>query len=182
LILTNLRRATELVSSFKQVAVDQSSEACRRFAVAEYLQDIVASLRPGLRRAEVEVEVDCNPGLHLTSYPGALAQVITNLVQNTLTHGYREGQSGRIRIAVTAETDGVSLSYTDDGNGIADEVLPRIFEPFFTTARGKGGSGLGLHVVHSLVTQRLGGTIAVRSGPGQGTRFALTLPTVQATS
>lgn len=176
LIHANLSRATELVGSFKQVAVDQSSEACRRFEVGPYLQDIVASLRPNLRRAEVEVHIVCDPTVQLTSYPGALAQVVTNLVLNSLAHAYEPEDHGRIDIRVAAEPDGVALSYADDGRGIAPDVLPQIFEPFFTTARGRGGSGLGLHVVHNLVAQRLGGTITVRSTLGEGTRFALTIP------
>jgi signal transduction histidine kinase len=180
LILTNLTRATELVTSFKQVAVDQSSEACRRFGVAEYLHDIVASLGPSLRRSsEVEVDIDCDPTMHLTSYPGALAQVITNLVLNSITHAYDEGERGRIRIAVKDQPDGISLTYCDDGAGMPADVVPRIFEPFFTTARSKGGSGLGLHVVHNLVTQRLGGAITVESAPGEGTVFVLSVPAAE---
>ncbi|MGQ0466475.1 MAG: trifunctional serine/threonine-protein kinase/ATP-binding protein/sensor histidine kinase [Sporichthyaceae bacterium] len=178
LIHANLSRATALVGSFKQVAVDQSSEACRRFEIGPYLHDVVASLRPNLRRAEVEVHIECAPELHLVSYPGALAQVVTNLVLNALAHAFDD--RGRIDIRVASEPDGVALSFCDDGRGIAPDVLPRIFEPFFTTARGQGGSGLGLHVVHNLVTQRLGGTISVRSTPGQGTRFALTIPEAEA--
>jgi signal transduction histidine kinase len=166
LILTNLERSNELVQSFKQVAVDQSSEARRTFRVRSYLDDIVRSLRPKLKRTPHLVEIDCDPDLTLTSYPGALAQVVT----------YADGVSGRIRLAAAAHDGGVRLRYSDDGRGIPDDVRQRIFEPFFTTRRTEGGSGLGLHIVYNLVTQRLGGTITVDSSAGKGTQFTIDIP------
>ena len=176
LILTNLERSNELVQSFKQVAVDQSSEARRTFAVQEYLEDIVRSLRPSLKRAPQLIDIDCDAGLSITSYPGALAQVVTNLVMNSVVHGYHDGVSGRIRIRATARDGGIRLRYSDDGRGIPDDVRQHIFEPFFTTRRTQGGSGLGLHIVYNLATQRLGGTITVDSAPGQGTEFTVDIP------
>jgi signal transduction histidine kinase len=176
LILTNLERSNELVQSFKQVAVDQSSEARRTFRVRSYLEDILRSLRPTLKRTPHLVEIDCDPGLALTSYPGALAQVVTNLVLNSVVHAYAEGVSGRISLAAAAHDGGVRLVYKDDGRGIPEEVRQHIFEPFFTTRRAAGGSGLGLHIVYNLVTQRLGGAIAVDSAAGKGTRFTVDIP------
>ena len=176
LILTNLERSNELVQSFKQVAVDQSSEERRTFRVRSYLDDILRSLRPKLKRTPHLVEVDCDPGLTLTSYPGALAQVLTNLVLNSVVHGYADGVSGRIGLSAAAHDGGVRLIYADDGRGIPDEVRQHIFEPFFTTRRSQGGSGLGLHIVYNLVTQRLGGTIAVDSAAAKGTRFTIDIP------
>jgi signal transduction histidine kinase len=176
LILTNLERSNELVQSFKQVAVDQSSEARRTFRVRSYLEDILRSLRPKLKRTPHLVEIDCDPGLILTSYPGALAQVVTNLVLNSVVHAYPEGVSGRITLAAAAHDSGVRLDYSDDGCGIPDELRRHIFEPFFTTRRAAGGSGLGLHIVYNLVTQRLGGTITVDSAAGKGTRFTVDIP------
>jgi predicted ATPase/signal transduction histidine kinase len=176
LILTNLERSNELVQSFKQVAVDQSSEARRTFRVRSYLDDIVRSLRPKLKRTPHLVEIDCDPDLTLTSYPGALAQVVTNLVLNSVVHAYADGVSGRIRLAAAAHDGGVRLRYSDDGRGIPDDVRQRIFEPFFTTRRTEGGSGLGLHIVYNLVTQRLGGTITVDSSAGKGTQFTIDIP------
>lgn len=175
LILTNLRRATDLVSSFKQVAVDQSSEARRTLGVRAYLSDIVASLGPTLKATPHTVEVTCDDDLAICTYPGALAQVATNLVVNSLTHAYPDGSAGKLRFDVTAAPGGIRVVYSDDGSGIPADVLPRVFEPFFTTRRADGGSGLGLHIVHNLVTGRLAGSIAVDSEPGCGTRFTLTV-------
>jgi signal transduction histidine kinase/serine/threonine protein kinase/tetratricopeptide (TPR) repeat protein len=176
LILTNLERSNELVQSFKQVAVDQSSEARRSFAVQEYLEDIIRSLRPSLKRALHLIDIECDPGLSITSYPGALAQVVTNLVMNSVVHGYDDGVSGRIRLSATTHDGGIRLRYSDDGRGIPDDVRQHIFDPFFTTGRSQGGSGLGLHIVYNLVTQRLGGTISVESAPGEGTQFTIDIP------
>jgi signal transduction histidine kinase len=176
LILTNLERSNELVQSFKQVAVDQSSEARRTFTVRQYLDDIVRSLRPSLKRSPHLIEIDCDAGLSITSYPGALAQVVTNLVMNSVVHGYDTGVSGRIRLQAAAHDDGIRLRYCDDGRGIPENVRQRIFDPFFTTRRSEGGSGLGLHIVYNLVTQRLGGTITVDSAPGEGTQFTVDIP------
>jgi predicted ATPase/signal transduction histidine kinase len=176
LILTNLERSNELVQSFKQVAVDQSTEERRTFRVRSYLDDILRSLRPKLKRTPHLVEIDCDPDLTLTSYPGALAQVLTNLVLNSVVHAYADGDSGRIGLSAAAHDGGVRLRYADDGRGIPDDVRQRIFEPFFTTRRSQGGSGLGLHIVYNLVTQRLGGTIAVDSAAGKGTEFTIDIP------
>lgn len=178
LVLTNLHRANDLVQSFKQVAVDQSSEALRVFEVRRYLEDVVQSLRPKLKRTPHRVEIECPPDLTLQSYPGAVAQIVTNLVVNSLMHAYDEGQAGTLRFAVTPVGGGVRMVYSDDGTGIPAEIQSKIFDPFFTTKRGTGGSGLGLHIVYNLVTQRLGGTISVQSTPAQGTTFTITLPTV----
>jgi signal transduction histidine kinase len=176
LILTNLERSNELVQSFKQVAVDQSSEARRSFAVQEYLEDILRSLRPSLKRAPHQIDIECEAGLSITSYPGALAQVVTNLVMNSVVHGYDDGVSGRIHLSATAQDGGIRLRYSDDGRGIPGDVRHHIFDPFFTTRRSEGGSGLGLHIVYNLVTQRLGGTITVESAPGAGTQFTVDIP------
>ena len=142
----------------------------------EYLEDIIRSLRPSLKRAPHQIDIECDVGLSITSYPGALAQVVTNLVMNSVVHGYDDGASGRIRLAATAQDGGIRLRYSDDGRGIPDDVRQRIFDPFFTTRRTQGGSGLGLHIVYNLVTQRLGGTIAVESTPGEGTQFTVDIP------
>ena len=177
LILTNLERSNELVQSFKQVAVDQSSEARRNFTVREYLEDILRSLRPSMKRAPHLIDIECEPGLSITTYPGALAQVVTNLVMNSVVHAYDDdGVSGRIHLQATAHDGGIRLRYSDDGRGIPDDMRHHIFDPFFTTRRTQGGSGLGLHIVYNLVTQRLGGTITVDSAPGQGTQFTVHLP------
>jgi signal transduction histidine kinase len=172
----NLQRAASMVRSFKQIAVDQGSEARRRFNVHEYVSDVLLSLRPRLKRCSQAVELDCPPDLDVDGYPGALSQVVTNLVINAQVHAYPNDESGTIRIA--AKRNGVrwSLTFSDDGKGIAPEHLPQIFEPFFTTRRGHGGSGLGLHIVHNLVTQTMRGRIHCTSRLGEGTAFVIDLP------
>jgi signal transduction histidine kinase len=178
LIQSNANRAAHLVHSFKEVAVDQTSEARREFNLARYLDEVVESLRPTYKRLPIKVRNSCAANIQLDGYPGALAQVVTNLLVNALTHAFPGGAAGHIDLSAQAEGDEVILQFADDGTGIAAEHLAHIFEPFFTTKRGVGGSGLGLHVVYNIVNQRLGGQIQVESTPGQGTRFTLRMPLI----
>ncbi|MDR3435615.1 HAMP domain-containing sensor histidine kinase [Telmatospirillum sp.] len=177
-IATNLTRAAELVQSFKKVAVDQTSEVRRSFDLAGYLAEIIQSLRPVLKKVPHVVGVDCPGGITIDSYPGAIFQIITNFVMNSLHHAFEEGQPGHIQIAVREEAETVVIDYSDDGRGIAAEYLDKIFDPFFTTSRNRGGSGLGLHIVYNLVTTVLKGDIRCESEPGRGTRMNMTIPKV----
>lgn len=172
----NLRRAADMVSRFKQVAVDQASEQRRDFEVGDYLQSIASSLRPNYKYRPIEVEFDVPEKIIVAGYPGALAQVITNLMMNSLTHAFDPEQSGHIRIHASRQDDTLMIRYCDDGKGMEAEVLQRLYEPFFTTRKGKGGSGLGAHIIHNLVTGQLHGRIEVESTVGQGTCFHLYLP------
>ncbi|BAI71319.1 hypothetical protein AZL_006810 [Azospirillum sp. B510] len=182
LIEQNLTRAAELIQSFKRVAVDQTSEERRRFDLLAYLDEVVTSLGPTLRKSPHRVAIACSPGIVLDSFPGALSQVMTNLVMNALTHAFPQDCNGHIVIDVDELSEGeVEIRFSDDGVGIAAENLPKVFEPFFTTRRGTGGSGLGLHIVFNLVTQSLGGRISVDSVPGDGTTFTLRIPKTAAT-
>jgi signal transduction histidine kinase len=176
LILRNLERADKLVKSFKQVAVDQATDERRRFDLAGYLDEVVTSLRPALRRAQHEVEVEVDGRIELDTLPGAIYQALANLVQNSVIHGFGERADGRIRIHARCEGADCLIDYRDDGAGMAEDVRKRVFEPFFTTRRGQGGSGLGMHIVYNLVTRALRGTIACESQPGQGCRFLLRFP------
>lgn len=177
LIEQNLTRAADLIQSFKRVAVDQTSQDQRPFDLATTLSETVTSLGPQLRPHGHAVAIDCPDGIGMNSFPGALSQVITNLIMNAVTHAYGERTGGRMTLAVQELADDeVEIRFTDDGRGIPPAVLPRIFEPFFTTRRGSGGSGLGLHIVFNLVTQSLGGRITVDSTPGVGTSFAMRFP------
>jgi signal transduction histidine kinase/streptogramin lyase len=176
ILMTNLQRAAELIRGFKQVAVDQSNDERQRFRLKDYLDEILLSLAPRLSRTGHTVAVDCPGALELDSFPGALAQVLTNLITNSLVHAFPDGRKGRITIEARADGDSVVLRYADDGAGIAPDHLNRIYDPFFTTRRGAGGSGLGLHIVYNLVTQRLGGAITARSTLGQGASFEVRLP------
>lgn len=177
LLVTNITRAATLVQSFKQVAVDQTSGERRVFDVKTYVDEILFSLRPRLKRTRLTVEVDCPDDLPMDSFPGALSQVLTNLVINAIIHAYGEGDTGTIRIGARPDGDAwLLVHFDDDGCGIEPEHLPKVFDPFFTTKRGEGGSGLGLHIVFNTVKSVLGGTVSVRSTVGQGTRFTLRLP------
>jgi signal transduction histidine kinase len=177
LIQQNLTRAAELIQSFKRVAVDQTSEERRAFDLLAYLEEIVTSLGPTLRKGPHRVAIACSPGIVVDSFPGALSQVITNLVMNALTHAFPPDTKGHMVIDATDLSDGeIEIRFADDGVGIPTDHQPKVFEPFFTTKRGAGGSGLGLHIVFNLVTQTLGGRISVDSAPGDGTTFILRIP------
>ncbi len=176
LILDNCRRAATLIAGFKQVAVDRTSDERRVFDLAETIQDTLISLGPTLRRADHRVEVTCPDGVKIDGYPGAISQILTNLVMNSVTHGYGEGEGGLFSIVVDRPRPGwVRLVYGDDGKGIAAKHRARVFDPFFTTRRGGGGSGLGLHIVYNLATGPLGGTVVLLD-QSPGTAFALTFP------
>jgi signal transduction histidine kinase len=176
-LVANLQRAGELVQSFKQVAVDRSHAERRVFDLKEATEQILSSLRLGLKKRQIALVVDIAPGVALDSYPGPYGQIVTNLFINALNHGFIEGQPGTIRVgARLVDADQVELVFQDDGVGMASDVQRRAFDPFFTTLRGRGGSGLGLHIVYNLVTRRLGGRISLTSAPGVGTSFRIVLP------
>ncbi|MBF0340676.1 MAG: PAS domain S-box protein [Magnetococcales bacterium] len=177
LIKANLKRASDLILSFKQVAVDQTSQEKRSFDLREYLEETVFTLRPKLKNSRHQVEVECPEGIVLYSYPGALSQIVSNFILNSLIHAFEPGVSGRIVIrAGLQESATVFLHYRDNGRGMDEETLKQIYEPFFTTNRNQGGSGLGMHIVYNLVTQRLNGAIDSASAPGGGTEFTIRFP------
>ncbi|GAB6040830.1 sensor histidine kinase [Endothiovibrio diazotrophicus] len=180
LVITNLQRAAELIRGFKQVAVDQSVETRRPFKLRSYLKTVLHSLRPRLKQTPHVVEVECPKRLTLDSYPGALWQVITNLTINALTHAFEEGAKGLVRIDVHERDERVLIDFRDNGRGVPKAHQERLFEPFFTTRRGRGGTGLGLHITYNLVTRRLGGEIHCESPTpaGPGTRFLIDIPAV----
>jgi len=177
LVLSNCERAAQLINGFKQVAVDQTSAERRRFKLKAYIQEVLLSLKPKLRQQHIEVAIDCPDALEMDSYPGALSQVLTNLVMNSAIHGFEGRPDGHVIISCEKlDGDFIELKYTDDGNGIPADIRNKIFDPFFTTKRGSGGNGLGLHIVFNIVTGSLKGQIAVESEPGRGTGFTLLLP------
>lgn len=176
LLASNLMRAADLLYSFKQVAADQAIEDRRCIDLADWLDELVKSLRALARPGRHELGVDCPADLRLDTLPGVLAQVVTNAVKNAVEHGLRERQNGRITLAVRPAGNGVRLAIADDGSGIAAADIPRAFDPFFTTARARGGTGLGLHIVHNLVTNRLQGRVELRSQVGAGTVLQVWLP------
>lgn len=178
ILLTNLNRAAELIRSFKDIAVDQSSSERRMFNVSKYVDEIMVSLAPQLKRTEHEVHVQCPANLLIDSYPGIVSQVLTNFIVNSLVHAFDNIKKGRIDIIIQSKYRSLIIVYRDNGKGIPEENLDKIFEPFFTTKRGRGGSGLGLHIVYNLVTQSLSGAISCTSAAGEGTTFEVTIPDV----
>lgn len=176
LILNNLQRASDLVQSFKHISADQIHLERRKFVLHEYLQEIVRSLEPTLKHSRHRIRIDSKQVITMESYPGAISQVVTNLVMNSLNHAYPMNGNGTLQFSWCQQKDRVILLYSDDGSGIAKTDLHYIFDPFFTTARGRGGTGLGLHIVYNLVTQKLGGTIRCESEPNLGTKFILDIP------
>ena len=172
----NTRRGAELVQSFKQIAVDQSSGHRRVFDLSDYLDEILLSLRPKLKQFAGSVTVDCPANLHLDSYPGALSQVVTNLVMNALLHAFEGRAPGTVAIRAEKSGDDVVLTVADDGVGMPPADLNRFFDPFFTTRRGSGGTGLGAHIVFNLVTGVLGGSIQLTREPGSGLTVTMRLP------
>jgi signal transduction histidine kinase len=175
-LLTNLNQAAALIQSFKEVAVDRSSEERRTFIVRDYLDEILIQLKPKWRNSKHSIEIKGDTKIAIDSYPGALSQVVTNLLMNSLIHAYEPGESGQLVFDWQQEGDRLRLEYSDDGKGIPPENLSKIFEPFFTTKRGQGGSGLGLHIVYNLVTQKLLGEVECKSKVGVGTKFIIKLP------
>jgi signal transduction histidine kinase len=179
--LSNLKRAANLVKSFKRTAVDQSSDEAKRFMLKALIEDIINTLHNKFKPTAIEIAVDCPSDLVIYSLPGALEQIITNLMMNSLIHGFENGQNaGRIEMKVQLEGNQLHLEYSDTGKGIAPENLEKIFEPFFTTHRAQGGSGLGLYICYNLVTTQLQGTITCDSTLKQGVRFVIDYP-VQST-
>ncbi len=176
LILGSLERALHLINSFKKVAVDQSSEQRRRFEIGGFLEDVRTALRPSFKATPHQLQIQCSEGIEVDSYPGALFQIITNLINNSLIHAFIEGHAGQMTISATRDDESLVLRYRDDGQGMPETVAARAFEPFFTTRRGSGGSGLGLHVVFNLVTQMLAGRIELNTAPGQGCEFVMRVP------
>ncbi len=181
LITINSQRAADLIHSFKQVAVDQASGERREFELKSYIGEILLSLLPKLKRTAITATLECPEGLLVDSYPGALSQILTNFIINSLRHAYQPDQAGRLSIRVTLlPDDTIRLVYSDDGRGIPAELQAKVFDPFFTTQRGNGGSGLGLHIVYNTVRQTLKGKLQMHSAVAQGTSFTLHFPRVLA--
>jgi signal transduction histidine kinase len=176
LLTNNLNRASDLISSFKQVAVDQTSEAEREVNVSEYLTEVVQSLAPNFKKTQHTIDIHCPDNLSITCAPGVLAQIVTNMIMNSLIHGFEGRVKGAIKLEISEQNNNLVMNYSDDGRGLDEETLERHFDVFFTTRRGKGGSGLGTHIMYNLVTQTLGGIIEAFSKPGQGLQYIITIP------
>ncbi|MCV2354428.1 HAMP domain-containing histidine kinase [Paucibacter sp. B2R-40] len=178
LLTSNAHKVASLVRSFKQVAVDQTSEARRSFRVRAYIEELLLSLRAELKRSPMQIELHCPEGLEMDSYPGAFSQVLTNLLLNAQRHAFDGAAAGLVTIDISQSGEQLDIEFADNGQGIAPEHLGRVFDPFFTTQRHAGGSGLGLNIVYNLITNTLGGQVRLLSQPGQGTKFLISLPRV----
>ncbi len=178
LILKNLNRAAELIRNFKQLAIDQSSEQRRHFNLKQYLEDIVAAMDAKVRTTQHHIEVHCPLSIELDSFPGALYQVISNLIMNSLIHGFENIDSGTIRIDAGIDGEKLLLIYADNGCGMTSEVQSKLYDAFFTTKREQGGSGIGTHVIKSLVDEALSGSIKMTSTLGEWVEFQIRIPLV----
>ncbi|MBF9017840.1 MULTISPECIES: sensor histidine kinase [unclassified Oceanispirochaeta] len=175
LIQTNLERAGELVKSFKQVAVDQSSEQSRKIFILLYLEEVVQSLYPQWKKHRVHIMGDEN--IQIKTVPGDWSQILTNLIINSVVHGFREIKTGgEVEIRVSRERDDLVVHYKDNGCGLSDEQIEKIFDPFYTTARESGGTGLGMHIVYNIVTLRMGGDIRTNRMDKPGSSFSIRIP------
>lgn len=176
MISTNLNRAADLINSFKQVAVDRSSKKRRRFNFGENIKELLTSLKPHIKRTNHIINVNCPEGLIIDNYPGVFSQIFTNLIMNSLIHGFDNIENGEITFNISQDKD-LIIEYIDDGVGMEPETLSKIYDPFFTTKRNtKGGTGLGMHIVYNLIVQSMGGKIECLSKPGEGTKFIIQTP------
>lgn len=174
---SNLHRASDLVRSFKQVAVDQTIDEIRTINLNEYLEEVLVSIGPSFKYRKITVSSECEDAIEIETHPGAIYQIISNLTINALTHAFDEDSCGSINIKTIRDEKDIIISFTDNGKGISQENIKNIFNPFFTTRRGSGGSGLGLSIVYNLVTASLKGTITANSSEGSGTQFTIRIPT-----
>lgn len=174
--LNNLQKAVSNIETFRILNMDQATLEMRRIALKSYIDEVVMSLKPKLKRTSHTVTVNCDDHLFAVTTPGLLSQILTNLITNSLKHGFENMQNGSITIDVKREGNILFIDYTDNGVGIPENHLPHVFEPYFTTKRHDGGTGLGLHIIYSLVTSQLQGTIDIESSPGQGTKFKIHFP------
>ena len=173
LIYLNLKKSNHLIKSFKQISVDQTSEEKRSFELKNYIDEILISINSVLRKRNIKVIVSAEESISLDSYPGAISQIITNLIFNSLNHAYEENEDGLIRIELTKEKKKIRIVYKDYGKGIKKENLNKIFDPFFTTNRNKGGTGLGLNIIYNIITTQLKGNISCDSQEGAGVKFII---------
>lgn len=173
IINTNLNRAAELVRSFKEIAVKQSIEGRIKFNVYDYFSATILSLKHEYKNASHQIVLNCNKALEIVSFPGAFSQILTNLMMNSIIHGFENSEGGLIAIDVSLNDQLLRIDYSDNGKGISNEHVSKIFDPFFTTNRNKGGSGLGLNIVYNIVTSQLNGKIHCTSELEKGTKFTI---------
>ena len=177
ILIKNLDRAALLVRNFKRISVDQSSEGMREFELNSYLQEVVSTFKSELRHRPITLKLNLDTNkIYMNSYPGAISQIVVNMLQNSLLHGFELDQAGEISLETHYKKDSVVIMFSDNGKGVDDNVANKIFEPFITTKRNKGGTGLGLNITYNLVTQKLNGTILLDTDKQKGAKFIMELP------
>ncbi|MEA3289544.1 MAG: hybrid sensor histidine kinase/response regulator [Campylobacterota bacterium] len=176
LLSSNLNRAATLIKSFKQISVDQSSEEKRNFNLKEYIQEIFETYHSQIKKQSLILDINCSESISLNSYPGALSQVISNLIQNSLTHAFDKKDEGKISLNVEDKGKEVIIVFSDDGKGLEPSIKEKVFEPFITTKRNEGGSGLGMNIIYNLIHEKLQGDIKIESIKDQGTIITINIP------
>jgi len=174
LLINNLNRASDLITSYKQVAVDQTSDKIRHINLAKYIDEIIHSLHPKLKKTNHSINVECTENVEVYCHAGAISQIFTNLIINSIEHGFEGINRGKINIEISEHNKEIKMQYADNGLGVPQEKLPSLFEPFYTTKAGKGGTGLGTHIIQSLVTDTLNGNITASSEENQGLSYQIT--------
>ena len=174
----NIERTAHLISSFKQVAVDQTNENMREFELIDYMNEVIYSLNNLIKKTNITVKITSNELININSYPGAYAQILTNLIINSINHAFNENEKGTINIKFFTDDNNINILYTDNGKGIKETDLTQIFDPFFTTNRDKGGTGLGLNIIYNIINSQLQGHINCTSQIGKGVKFSIKLPLV----
>ncbi|MCG8336566.1 MAG: HAMP domain-containing histidine kinase [Proteobacteria bacterium] len=175
LIISNLRKSYHLVKSFKQVAVDQVSETKRLFKVKEYTEQVLMSMGNIISKSGHVITIDCEDSLEINGYAGAYSQLITNLILNSIMHGFDKGVSGNINLKFTKQSEMILFIFSDDGRGIPEDIQSKIYEPFYTTKPNEGGTGLGMHIIYKVVTEQFNGSIDCVSETSKGTTFYIEL-------
>lgn len=173
LLINNLNRASDLITSYKQIAVDQTSDKIRYVNLAKYLDEIIQSLRPKLMKTNHSIHIDCAEDIEIFCHAGAISQIFTNLIINSILHGFEGINRGKINISASVHNNEVKIKYQDDGLGVPEEDLPSLFDPFFTTKSGKGGTGLGTHIIYNLVTDTLNGSVTAESKENEGLSYLI---------
>lgn len=175
LVCSNLDRIGRLVTTFQEMAVLNKPQTKLRFGLKAFLDNVILSFGEQLPREHIAVRIACDPDLEIESYLSDWTRILTNLIDNSIKHGFRNRTQGVIEIHTQSDGRRLQLSYGDDGAGLTENALQQLFDPFFTTDPQKG-IGLGMHLVFNLITQRLGGSISCNSAPGQGAHFTIEVP------
>ena len=176
LLLSNLQRAAELIASFKQVAVDQTNDKVRLINVAKYLDEIIRSIHPKLKKTDHSVKINCDPHIEIYTHPGAIAQIIINLIINSIAHAFTNINQGEMTIDIALDQQRLVILYRDNGVGVNEEQLEKLFDPFYTTKASKGGTGLGTHIIKNLIEDTLNGSIEAYSKESEGLSYHMSFP------